>query len=230
MLEFLTSGPLLPFSIALAVMAGIALLEVVTALLGFALSNVLESGFAGSENEIDVEASPMSEWFHLGQVPTLILLILLLVGFAIGGVTIQAVATAALGKPLPLLAAVPIALVLGVLAMRFGGMAARRFVLRDETTALSADALLGHSATIMLGATRKGTPSQAKVRDKFGQTHYILVEPLQDQTEFSTGQSVMLVQRDGPKYYVIEDSVEALLSMGQGGPDGVGTPTQDERH
>jgi hypothetical protein len=95
---------------------------------------------------------------------------------------------------------------------------ARKVILKDETTAVSAESLVGHSAVITLGATRQGTPSQAKLKDKHGQTHYVLVEPLHADKAFQPGESVVLVERNGPKYLVIEDSVDALLSFGATSP------------
>jgi hypothetical protein len=41
-----------------------------------------------------------------------------------------------------------------------------------------------------------------------------LVEPLRDSDTFDLGATVILVQREGHKYYVVEDSVDTLLSLG----------------
>ncbi len=206
-------------------MAGIAVLEVVTMLLGFALSHVVDSAIPGLDHDSSFDldlnhdghisfGENLLGWLHVGQVPVLILFILMLLGFGLGGVVTQWVSLNSIGRPLPLIGAVPIALIVGFAIVHLIGGLAKRTVLKDETSAISTESLVGHSATITLGSTRQGHPTQAKVRDKHGLTHYVMVEPIQDGVEYQTGQSVMLVEKTGHKFLVIEDSVEALLSFG----------------
>lgn len=225
MIDFLAAPENIPFTLALCVMAGIALLEAISMILGFALSHVVDSAIPGLDHDVDVgldlnhdgEISAGEHflgWLHVGQVPVLILFVLLLLGFGLTGVVTQWIALNAMDRPLPLSVAVIIAVFAAGVFVHYTGSLARRSILRDESTAVSAESLVGHSATITLGATRKGHPTQAKLKDKHGQTHYVLVEPMHSDIEFLPGQSVMLVERVGPKYLVIEDSVDALLSFG----------------
>lgn len=234
MIEFLSAPPNMPFTIALLVMAGIAVLEMVSMLLGFALSHVVDSAIPGLDHDAHFDLDLNHDghisfgenflgWLHVGQVPVLILFILLLLGFGLAGVTTQWTALNTLGNPLPLAGAIPIAFFFGMVVVHLAGGLAKRTVLRDETTAISTESLVGHSATITLGATRRGTPSQAKLKDKHGQNHYVMVEPMHDDAEYQPGQSVMLVERSGHKFLVIEDSVEALLSFG------AKTPSAEDR-
>lgn len=229
MIEFLTAPANMPFTIALCVMAGIAALELITMLLGFALSHLVDSAIPGLDHDVDVgldldhdghvsAGEHVLGWFHVGQVPVLILFVLLLLGFGLVGVTTQWIALNSMGSPLPLAGAIPIALVAGFVVVNLIGGIVKKTVLRDESTAVSAESLVGHSATITLGATTKGTPSQAKLKDKHGQTHYVMVEPMHDDVRYEPGQSVLLVERTGHKYLVIEDSVDALLSFGANTP------------
>ena len=225
MIEFLVAPPNIPFTIALCVMGGIALLELISMLLGFALSHAVDSSLPGLDHDVDVGLDLNHDghisggehflgWLHVGQVPILILFLLLLLGFGLGGVLTQWSALNLTGNTLHLGLAVPIALGLGLLGIRVFGGAARRVILKDETTAVSAESLVGYSAVITLGLTRRGTPTQAKLKDGHGQNHYVLVEPLNDDSVFHPGDSVLLVERVGHKYLVIEDSVDALLSFG----------------
>ena len=46
----------------------------------------------------------------------------------------------------------------------------------------------------MLGEAKLNFPAQARVKDQFGQNHYILVEPEQDEI-FTQGQTVILTQQ-----------------------------------
>ena len=54
--------------------------------------------------------------------------------------------------------------------------------------------MIGRTALIILGQAKINFPAQAKVKDQFGQMHYVMVEPEQDET-FQQGQSVILTQR-----------------------------------
>jgi len=234
MIEFLTAPANAPFTIALCVMAGLAILELISMIAGFALSHAVDSAIPGLDHDVDVDldfnhdghvsgGESFLGWLHVGQVPILILFLLLLMGFGLGGVLTQWAALNLMGKPLGLAVAVPLAIVLGMLAIHFFGAATRRFVLKDESTAISAESLVGCSAVITLGTTRKGTPTQAKLKDGHGQNHYVLVEPLNEGSEFHPGESVLLIERIGHKYLVIEDSMEAILSFG------ANTPSAEDR-
>jgi hypothetical protein len=230
MIQWLLSPANTPFTIAFAVFLLLLVLEVVTMFAGFAFSQVVEGGLdldvdadAGVTDHglhVDVPGGLDSKelpwtvqtvaWFHIGSVPLVFLTMLMLAGFGMTGFTIQSLTA---GRLHPLLASVP-AFVVGVMAVRWIGGLAAKHVFKDDSSAVSEDSLIGHSATITLGATERGNPTQAKLIDKFGQTHYVLIEPLRDDDQFAAGATVILVKRDGPKYYVIEESVDALLNLG----------------
>jgi hypothetical protein len=213
MLKFLLDPGNLPFTVALGVMVGLAVMEAVSALLGFGISELADHAIDFDVDAPDADGFSFGDalaWLHVGTVPLLVLLIIFLTTFGLTGLAVQSAANLRLS---PWVASIP-AFVAGLAGMRVIGGFAGRVLIKDETTAVSQDSLLGHVGTITLGATSKGSPSQAKLKDKHGQTHYVLIEPLRDGDTFNTGDNVMLVQRDGPKYYVIEDSVETLLSLG----------------
>lgn len=48
---------------------------------------------------------------------------------------------------------------------------------RDETTALAEDEFIGNMAIVTGHCAVAGTPCEGKFTDKFGQTHYLLLEP-----------------------------------------------------
>ena len=54
--------------------------------------------------------------------------------------------------------------------------------------------MIGQPAKIILGIAQANSPAQAKVKDQFGQTHYVLVEPEQDES-FQQGQIVILTRK-----------------------------------
>jgi hypothetical protein len=80
---------------------------------------------------------------------------------------------------------------------------------RDETQSVSAQSFIGQVATIVLGTASVANPAQARLRDKHGQTHYVMVEP-DDEDSFEAGDSVLIVAQAGPTYRVIRADNAAL--------------------
>jgi hypothetical protein len=83
---------------------------------------------------------------------------------------------------------------------------------KDETQSVSQSGLVGRMATIVLGTARQGSPAQAKVRDQHGQTHYVMLEPDEDDASFQAGDSVLLISHQGAIYRAIRDNNPALQS------------------
>jgi hypothetical protein len=51
-----------------------------------------------------------------------------------------------------------------------------KIIPKDETTAIHSDDLIGRTAKLYW-VRQTNSPAQAKVKDQFGQMHYVLVEP-----------------------------------------------------
>jgi hypothetical protein len=91
----------------------------------------------------------------------------------------------------------------------FGGLLAR-LLPRDETTAVSREALIGRVATIVLGEASINSPAQARLKDQHGQTHYVMVAPDSADERFRSGDAVLLVSRDGATYRAIRNTNASL--------------------
>ena len=78
--------------------------------------------------------------------------------------------------------------------VRFSAQLIAKILPQDETMAIYSEELIGRTAVIVLGEAKQNYPAQAKVSDQYGKTHYILVEPEQNET-FTQGQSVVLTQK-----------------------------------
>jgi hypothetical protein len=64
-------------------------------------------------------------------------------------------------------------------------------------------------ATITLGEARQGSPAEARFRDQFGTTHYLMVEPDDGET-YQAGDNVLLVQQRGAVYQCIRSDNKHL--------------------
>jgi len=193
---FLTP-PYLPFAIAFLVMIGIGLIEAIG--LGFGSldlhGDVAPSGSAG-----------LLDWLGLGRdIPILIWLTSLLACFTLTGVALQNIAVAVVGGPLAWWLACGIALLLGGLLNTRAANGLMRIMPSFETTAISTDDLLARRGVILEGTARRGAPARAKVVDHYGQAHFIMVEPHNDKDEITSGQSALIVRREGPIFFVLPD-------------------------
>ena len=189
MLEIVTSPANLPFSAALAVMMLIGVAE------------AIGLGASAAHVDLGTDASPdvpdLLAWLGVGRVPLLILLVVFLTVFGLLGLTIQQLATGVGGGPLSLWIAVPAAIVGALPLTGIGSRALARVIPRDETTAVSLDSLVGKRGSITIGTARRGSPAQARVRDAFGQVHYVMVEPQNEECPIGQGETVLLIRREG---------------------------------
>jgi len=219
-MELLSAAENTPFFVALAVMLGILAMELLGTLIGTSLSSFLESGF---DVDVDAEASleidgveggsalsRLLSWLRVGEVPVLMLLVVFLTSFGLIGLVGQSVVHGVVGVYLPAwLISVPSVGLALPCTRTFGGFLAW-LVPKDETTAISDEALVGRVAVMTLATARVGEPAEAKAMDTHGQVHYVRVEPDTEGEEFERGDQVLLVSYDGAHYRGIANVSDAL--------------------
>ena len=138
-------------------------------------------------------------WLHIGVVPMLMLLVVFLTAFGGSGLVIQGLALRGLGHPLAPTWASGLALLASLPVLRLVGSGLRK-LLQDHTRAVSQDAFVGTTGTIVVGTAQAGQPAQARLQDEHGQSHYVMVEPTTPAEVFETGTEVLLVERRGAVY------------------------------
>lgn len=205
MLEFLLADANLPFTLALALMLGIALLEGLGLLVGFDISRALDDLLFDAELQVETGASEAPggpaflAWLHIGVVPMLVLLVVFLTAFGCAGLMVQSLALRALGHPVAPTWASGLALLASVPILRIAGRGLRK-LFQDQTRAVSQDAFVGTTGTIVIGTAQAGQPAQARLHDELGHSHYVMVEPATPAEVFETGSEVLLVERQGAVY------------------------------
>ncbi|MEQ5787765.1 DUF1449 family protein [Erythrobacter sp. NFXS35] len=200
----------LPFLIAFGALAVIALLQLT------GVSEVVEgAGEFDAPDGLEVGGfgEALTTLLGLGRVPLLIWLAMLLFTFATVGVIGQAVLTGVLGAPL---SAGWAALLAGAAALPLNGIAVRPLAAimpQDETTAVGLDDLVRRDAEIQIGTARAGSPARAKVIDRHGQAHFVMVEPHDQTLELNAGDTVLLVRREGQTFFGVHYE-SPLLGLG----------------
>ena len=197
-----------PFSIGLALMLVLALIEALAMMFGAALSDAVQDLFHIPHIDHGAPEGAFESvlgWLHLGRVPIMILITLMLGGFAIGGFVVQYLAKVVAGGYLPAWVASIPALASSVGFTRVVGGGVARVMPKDETSSVSEASLVGHTAMITIGTAKRGAPAEARLRDQHGQAHYVMVEPDVPDEEFTQGTSVLLVGQLGVVYRCLRD-------------------------
>lgn len=229
MYDFITASQNLPFSVALGVMIGLALLELLLLLLGGSLLGFFDGAAAdGPEIDLDAEVDGLEidvdganghtldrilGWFAIGRVPLMVVVVAFLTSFGLLGLILQSVWSGVSGFLLPTSLAVIPALVGGASITRWTALGLARLIPSTETSAVSTDSFVGRIATITLGSARLGQPAQAKLRDQHGQTHYVMVEPDRKEIVLEQGSRVLLVARESGVFRAIMNESDALIDQ-----------------
>ena len=204
MIDFLGAPEVLPFTVALALMLMIGLVEA----LGIGASAV------HLDADLDLhDGGHLLGWLGFGAVPVLILLVIFLALFGLIGLIGQRIAAELLGGPLTPWLAAPAAAAASLPLLGITARAAARIMPRDETTAVGRDSLIGKRATVTVGTARIGAPARAVVRDEHGQPHHVMVEPFSDGSEAKEGQSLLLVRREGELFIGLAEGETLELSL-----------------
>ena len=204
MLEFLGLPPNIAFTAALVLMLLIGLVQ----LIGFGVD--LD---ADGDLHADTGGDLLS-WLGVGRVPLLMLLVVFLGLFGSIGLLAEQIALDWTGQLLSGWIAAPAA---GLAALPLTGAAARvlaRVMPQDHTTAIELEELVGRSARIVVGRAAPGAPARARVEDRHGQLHYVMVEPDNPGQIFEEGEQVLLVRRQQDLFRAISRGDHKLPQLG----------------
>jgi len=198
-----------PFGVAFALIVGIALIEGLGMLVSLSPSNWLDDLLPDIDGDTGLDR--VLGWLYIGKVPSLVLLVLFLTGYAIFGYSLQKVAHGLLGGYLPVWLAGLVAVAPGMATVRSLGALIAHIIPRDETSAVSEMSLIGRAGVVSAGAARRGLAAQARVRDAHGRTHYLMVEPDVDDEVFDEGAQILIVRKIGACYRCIVNPHPGLM-------------------
>jgi membrane protein implicated in regulation of membrane protease activity len=228
---FLASPEFQPFTIAALVVIGVLAVEIGSTLFGVAVSSLLDAafGFHGAHfphgidshgaSHIESHAAASAphgwfaygaggalatafDWLNAGRVPLLVLMVAALACFAVAGMVLQIVAMHLLA-PLPIGAAVAVAVAAAVPGTRWTSRLVSRIIPRDETYALAGEDLIGRVGTVTLGPVAEGAAARAKVQDRYGNWHFPRVVPGAAGLSIPEGASILIIDKVGGQYTVI---------------------------
>ena len=205
MFDFFLLPGNLPFSVALLLMLMIGAAE----LIGLGASSVA----SGRPRGRACRWRRLLAWLGIGKVPLLIVLDRVAGPLRLARHRAAAARHRLSGGPLSPWLAAPAAFVGALPLTGIGARGLARILPSDETTAIGLGALLGRRAEIVIGESRRGCPARARVRDVHGQTHYVMVEPTDDDVVLTTGATALLVRREGELFFGLPDANPLLAAV-----------------
>jgi hypothetical protein len=205
MIDFLS----VPSNAVFLASLGVTVLLCVVEGLALAFAGTTMPSFMDFDSDGDSGGGPLA-YLNAGHLPATLFVASAAAVFGVTGLGVQQIATTLIGAPLPLLAAIPIAMVASVPGTHMISKSLGALMPKTETTAISGDDLLGREGEVTLGTGTRGNPVQVKLRDEHGQSHYVMVEPARDDETLSQGHNVLITARSGPIYHAIKSATQIL--------------------
>lgn len=200
-----------PFSVALALLIAIAIIEGAGLVVGLNFSGWLDHLLPDASSGFDASEAWLG-WLHVGKVPILVLLVVLLTAFSMIGFVAVALVESVLGYYPPAFLSAPVAFIGALPVVRVLGAGIARITPRDETSAVLLETLVGKIAVVINGTARANYPAEARVKNEHGQTLYVHVEPDNTEAAFGPGESVLLVKQiSGSRFQAITNPRPDLL-------------------
>lgn len=192
-----------PYLFAITFVLLIGALEVISLVFGHYLSGAFDAHLDHYDSLTSGNIGEVLHYLNVGRIPALIVLCLLAGYFGLFGILIQHGWVTLWQAPLSNLLLVPLCFIFAVFAVHYSGKIIAPWLPRDESTAITEDDFIGSMAIITGHAAVSGTPCEGKFTDKFGQIHYLLLEP-EEGKEFKQGDKVLIICRLSTTRYLAE--------------------------
>jgi hypothetical protein len=208
--DILLAPDVRPFAVAAAIMLALGGIEALTMLVGFSIGELV-----GQDASVEADGhhglDGLLLWINAGRLPLLILIILTLGVFSIGGFLLQGVAHA-VGTAVPVWAAALVAAACSVPVIRSTSRGLARIIPRDESYAVSDADFVGKVAQVAVGPLDQGLPGRVRLKDVFGNWHTVAARASSDSQALPVGASVLLVDRDAKSFIAISAPADLIAS------------------
>lgn len=158
------------YTIALAVALYIGILGILDLIFG-GITDAFDGILPEKDLSVDIESITIANFLYLGKIPLLVWLIVYLVSFGLNGLFLPYIIDFNESSNTIL------ALVLSILPARYVSMIIYKIMPQDETSISYNADFIGLTAKLILSDAKKDKIVQAKLVDKHGLAHYIMVKP-----------------------------------------------------
>jgi len=206
--DILLAPDVRPFAVAAAIMLALGGIELLTTLVGFSISE-----FVGPDVSVEADShhglDGLFLWINAGRLPLLIVIILALGIFSIGGFLLQGIAHS-LSTTVPVSIAALVAAAGSIPMIRTTSRGLARIIPRDETYAVSDADFVGKVALVSVGPLDQGLPGRVRLKDVFGNWHSVLARASRDSNALPVGANVLLVDRDTKSFIAISAPADLI--------------------
>lgn len=192
-----------PYLFAITFVLLIGALEIISLVFGHFLSGTLDAHLDHYDSLMSGNIDQALHYLHFRRIPALVVLCLLAGYFGLFGILIQHGWVTVWQAPLSNLLLAPLCFIFSVFAVHYSGKVIAPWLPRDESTAITEDDFIGSMAVITGHSAVAGTPCEGRFTDKFGQTHYLLLEP-EEGKAFKRGDKVLIICRLSSTRYLAE--------------------------
>jgi len=187
-----------PYSVAFMIFAIFAVLEFSSLLLGWGIFSFLDNIF---DADVDIDAqTSLGNFFGFvnpQKVPFSMVIISFFFIFSFVGTLLQNI----LGL-LPIIITLPTVLIVSLILLRHMTNIIGKLMPKETTEVVSTDSFLGKKAIILDPIAKRELPARAKIKDIYGEIHYIRVEPMSSEDVFKEGEEVLVIEKSGALFLV----------------------------
>lgn len=195
------AAEMLPYSISFLIFLTFACLEFMVLILGWGIFDFLDDLFTPQQGDLDLDGqSSLGSFFayiNPDKVPFSMVLISLFFIFSFFGYLLQTLFGAII-----LSISIPIVTILTLISLRHLTILIAKLLPKDNSEVVSTDSFIGKKALILDPVSKKNLPARAKIKDIYGEIHYIRVEPLSSEDIFYEGESVLVIEKLGLLFLV----------------------------
>lgn len=211
MFEFLFSPANTPFTISILVVLGLAIIEVLSVLVGLSVMSAIDD-LLPFDADVDVDSSAASGptgmssivgFMRIDKVPFLVWLILYLTSFGIIGLTLTYLYFSYFSSPSPKTIFVAASAITALFATRSLGSMLASVIPKTNSSAISKSEFDGKIGQITIGEARANHPAEVVIADDSSQKHYVMAVPLDDNLSFKAGERVILVNEHNGIWNII---------------------------
>lgn len=192
-----------PYLFAISLVLFIGLAEVISLICGNFLSGAIDAHIDHGDFFSTGHVGQFFHYLNIGKIPALVVLCLIAGFVGLFGLFFQHLCVQYLQAPLSNWLLTPLCLLLSGFCTHYTGRLLAPWLPRDETSAITEDEYIGCMALITGPGASAQRPCEARLTDKFGQAHYLLVEP-EEGKQLKRGDKVLIICRLSATRYLAE--------------------------
>jgi hypothetical protein len=219
--QFITLPQNTVFFYSITIFLVIAILEVISMLIGLSISEFIDDILpdfgidadvdldvdldVGVDADMDIDADVdvsvgvaphlfVLDWLNLGKIPFMVLIVLNLLSYGLSGYMIQKIMISITDTPMSKLYISLLALIPALIITHYLGRGVAKIFPKEETTAVKIETLINGIGEITIGTATHDNPAEAKVKDKYDKTHYIRVVPINKEMRITQGEKIVIIE------------------------------------